>query len=1206
MATININGTYYMFTVTAANATAGATYTNNGVTYTVKKTISAGTKLYCTATAGSVTSGTTLTKTAGTGDATITFSAVALRAHINGVTYVAGDTLNLSAGEYLDVDETPSVNPGPITAATSGLGCQINFTNTSTTTPIVITMNTENSDISASNTSNSINIQGDWIVVATGTGAASQTINFSTVLGGVIDYPSVLWVETGDTRHVQLAPGGSSGYFLPFFNCGLGTGTNVSPDFDVAAVNILTSCYGDLDHGPVFQYDVTTKIATFGKGGVVGSSLGGAVIPNGARVIYPNIHFTSTVFNTTETSRNLLYTQSGSPLTINTCGFSRNFLPFNANGGLFNAGDITITNVGVTGRVSLTGLVATTTLNNFAVAHSQSQALTTTTEINLTAAGRLYVNNLFSFTKVNSTYAPGIQVINSTQLTQFDNVWSWQINQATSGAYALVLDSNTVSTDYPLIANNMYSIGGSFYLRNSDNIYAKNLTHSDQVSAVASTTSTMAAITGNNSKNFAVSNVSKFTNGVAPRSVIASLDVACVQGSVHTVSYDSLNNSSGYVSMGGRNLYAANFNVPNLRSGGVSSALSQSGNRTSNAYTNPVLSVTGFPSGHYVEWQTLSSSTGYTSYTFFDSEPINPYWSNAAKTTGGLNVGPFPIDKNMTHTTVVSGVEGTDFYRSGTGVYTPGICEIIYTNYYPTRGVTNFTGATWASTSTSFFGSGGNLEFSMRNNDDTSAWGSWYDATTAANWATALAAVTGYTSSNGVFIRVRVRTTTTSSSGRVFNYGSITCTPNSSWTPDEIGFVPINISGAVTSSTVKLYDNTVPATPVRVITKTMTSSADTLSMPYNFDGLAKAYKVKLRKSGYSEISLTGSTYQKGSSVPVSQILYKTIVDATASTITGISVNGATNTITITSNVTMSDLYDYTQWWAAQIANMDYEIPIVSTDLINYSSTYNLALGSNNITGTGAINLGTGTFTRTTGTSTVPITYSSGAAVFGNITVSGLVTNSRVRVNNTTDNIELYNAVVAATSVSIPATWTADKTLDLRVTYVSGTTAYLPYQAAGSLTSSLASFTASQVVDTVYNSNAVDGSTVTEFITDYPNIQIDIQDPDGVTSAQRLYAWFQYSTHSSQGIVYYFNGIEAQDTVNYKIKTAIVNLLLDNTSASSLPVKITGAYLFRDDGTTVIYSGSKSIQLDPSKAYVAGGLTGKKILNTANSELSIVL
>jgi hypothetical protein len=65
--------TGYYFTVSSANATVGATYTNNGNTFTVLSTIAAGTTLYTSGASAPQASGT-LTKSAGTGDATITFS----------------------------------------------------------------------------------------------------------------------------------------------------------------------------------------------------------------------------------------------------------------------------------------------------------------------------------------------------------------------------------------------------------------------------------------------------------------------------------------------------------------------------------------------------------------------------------------------------------------------------------------------------------------------------------------------------------------------------------------------------------------------------------------------------------------------------------------------------------------------------------------------------------------------------------------------------------------------------------------------------------------------------------------------------------------------------------------------------------------------------------------------------------------------------
>jgi hypothetical protein len=62
-----------VFTVTSANATVGAIYSNNGQQFTVTTTIVAGTTLTTTQTGTPFSSGT-LTLVSGTGDATITFS----------------------------------------------------------------------------------------------------------------------------------------------------------------------------------------------------------------------------------------------------------------------------------------------------------------------------------------------------------------------------------------------------------------------------------------------------------------------------------------------------------------------------------------------------------------------------------------------------------------------------------------------------------------------------------------------------------------------------------------------------------------------------------------------------------------------------------------------------------------------------------------------------------------------------------------------------------------------------------------------------------------------------------------------------------------------------------------------------------------------------------------------------------------------------
>ena len=70
----SIGTSQYTFTVSSANATAGAVYSNNGQNFTVSSTIAAGTTLVCTSAGGNPTGSGTLTRVSGTGDATITFS----------------------------------------------------------------------------------------------------------------------------------------------------------------------------------------------------------------------------------------------------------------------------------------------------------------------------------------------------------------------------------------------------------------------------------------------------------------------------------------------------------------------------------------------------------------------------------------------------------------------------------------------------------------------------------------------------------------------------------------------------------------------------------------------------------------------------------------------------------------------------------------------------------------------------------------------------------------------------------------------------------------------------------------------------------------------------------------------------------------------------------------------------------------------------
>jgi hypothetical protein len=199
------------------------------------------------------------------------------------------------------------------------------------------------------------------------------------------------------------------------------------------------------------------------------------------------------------------------------------------------------------------------------------------------------------------------------------------------------------------------------------------------------------------------------------------------------------------------------------------------------------------------------------------------------------------------------------------------------------------------------------------------------------------------------------------------------------------------------------------------------------------------------------------------------------------------------------------------------------------------------------------------------------------------TVTGLVTGSRVQVYNVTTSTEVANTVVASTTWVFNyyngTTFTANDQIRIRVTKLG----YLPQTLLAVATTTGFSVPASQQTDTIYVANAIDGSTVTEFTADYPNVQMDVADPDGVTTVQRIYAWLRYIETTAQGIDLWFDVITPTDEVNYLIDAAKLDLKLENTSVA--PVVIGGGRLYRTDGATVIAATSNSIQIDPARVYV---------------------
>jgi hypothetical protein len=212
-----------------------------------------------------------------------------------------------------------------------------------------------------------------------------------------------------------------------------------------------------------------------------------------------------------------------------------------------------------------------------------------------------------------------------------------------------------------------------------------------------------------------------------------------------------------------------------------------------------------------------------------------------------------------------------------------------------------------------------------------------------------------------------------------------------------------------------------------------------------------------------------------------------------------------------------------------------------------------------------------------------ITLANGAQVIGSYgsttvlpwSVNNVEATSTLQLFNATTNTEVANIVTsgtAGTKVVASGTYSNSQvsvgdTIRLRLTCQAGAEAFSPYEAFGVATSVGISFRADQVADEIYNANGIDGSAVTTLTADYPNVQIDISDGDGVADARELYAFYVYQSTTPTGIEEWFGAITPIDAANYQVNTAVVDLKLQNVG--STPLLISGARIFRDDNTSVL-------------------------------------
>jgi len=95
-----------------------------------------------------------------------------------------------------------------------------------------------------------------------------------------------------------------------------------------------------------------------------------------------------------------------------------------------------------------------------------------------------------------------------------------------------------------------------------------------------------------------------------------------------------------------------------------------------------------------------------------------------------------------------------------------------------------------------------------------------------------------------------------------------------------------------------------------------------------------------------------------------------------------------------------------------------------------------------------------------------------------------------------------------------------------------------------------SFLNTPVADSVYTTYSIDGSTVTEYSADFPNVEVDVNDPDNLFYLDRFYAWWKYNLQTADGIRNFFGGVTATNASNLTINDSVVDIFFDNVKSTS--------------------------------------------------------
>lgn len=318
----------------------------------------------------------------------------------------------------------------------------------------------------------------------------------------------------------------------------------------------------------------------------------------------------------------------------------------------------------------------------------------------------------------------------------------------------------------------------------------------------------------------------------------------------------------------------------------------------------------------------------YNSGTVFDSQAFTLCTDPATASDAYLVCGPlFPDDQ---WSGSFSGLSTTAYLTGAGELYLKGASDsVTISSHWPIKGLSSFNSS----------GSMTTIGTSLTNMNYEFRLCKWGDDITSVSWSTpastismsamesARAALSGYSTSVGLNIQVRVTTTATSTTRRF----SVLRFPGTWDTALDlpVGSFNLRVAGAISGAQIAVSTDSGTTWPSRYMA-TSTGSTVTIPIDCDFLGATTNLKVRIRKAGYQVLEYDLTTVDQDVDLPVELVQ---VLDVTGSPVYGRGPGTTTSYISVVPAslrvdignilVVLEDLYDALAAWQSTPTGIAY-------------------------------------------------------------------------------------------------------------------------------------------------------------------------------------------------------------------------------------------------------------------------------------------